>query len=137
MRYVLDTNIVAASFNGHPGVVSRLNHTLRRDHIFLPAMALAELRFGALNSRRISENLARIDQALVVLTLAPVDRPIADRFGAIKAELRRRGITKSDADLLIAATALEIEATLVTNDQDLHDGAISRLEVEDWIAPLS
>ena len=137
MRYVLDTNIVAASFNGHPGVFGRLNRTLRRDRIFLPAMALAELRFGAFNSRRISENLARIDQALSVLTLAPVNRPIADRFGAIKADLRRRGITKSDADLLIAATALEIGATLVTNDGDLQDGAINALKVEDWMAPLS
>lgn len=84
MRYVLDTNIVAASFNGHPGVIGRLNRTLKRDRIFLPAMALAELRFGAFNSRKVSENLARI-----------------------------------------------------TNDQDLQDGAISTLEVEDWLAPLS
>ncbi|MFH0903120.1 MAG: PIN domain-containing protein, partial [Pseudomonadota bacterium] len=61
-------------------------------------------------------------------------RGIAERFADIKAALRRRGISKSDVDLLIAATALELDATLATNDQALHDGTITGLRVEDWLA---
>ncbi|MCP3958895.1 MAG: type II toxin-antitoxin system VapC family toxin [bacterium] len=57
-----------------------------------------------------------------------------DRFGDVKAALRRRGINKSDADLLIAATALETDSVLVTDDRALHDGAIEDLEVENWTA---
>jgi predicted nucleic acid-binding protein len=36
-------------------------------------------------------------------------------------------------DLLIAATALDLGATLVTNDRALLDGAISGLSVENWV----
>jgi tRNA(fMet)-specific endonuclease VapC len=53
-------------------------------------------------------------------------------FGRLKAELRTRGIAKSDLDLLIAASALDLGATLVTHDQALLDGAIQGLAVEDW-----
>jgi predicted nucleic acid-binding protein len=34
---------------------------------------------------------------------------------------------------LIASTALEIGATLVTDDKDLRDGSIGELKVEDWL----
>ena len=53
-------------------------------------MALAELRYGALSSGRIEENLARIDRLLDVLVFVPADRSIAERFGDIKAILRGR-----------------------------------------------
>lgn len=99
----------------------------------MPAIALAELRFGASSSRRVAENLARIDLMLDRVAFAPVDRLIAERFGDLKADLRHRGVTKSDADLLIAATALQLGAILVTNDRDLLDGSIRELVVENWI----
>jgi predicted nucleic acid-binding protein len=133
MRYVLDTNIVAAALNGHPAVIDRFNHVLRDGLLFLPAMALAELQYGALSSRRIAENLARIERILQILVFAPVDRPIAERFGLLKARLRRQGLAKSDADLLIASTALRMSAMLVTDDKDLRDGTISELRVENGL----
>jgi tRNA(fMet)-specific endonuclease VapC len=133
MRYVLDTNIVAAALNGHPAVIERFNHVLRDCLLFLPAMALAELQYGALSSRRIAENLARVERILQILVFAPVDRPLAERFGLLKARLRRQGSAKSDADLLIASTALRMSAMLVTDDKDLRDGTISELRVENWL----
>jgi tRNA(fMet)-specific endonuclease VapC len=133
MRYVLDTNIVAAALNHHPAVIDRFNKALPDNLLFLPAIALAELRYGALSSRRIAENLARIERILEVLIFFPVDRPIAERFGLLKARLRRQGLTKSDADLLVASTALERSATLVTDDGGLLDGSISELKVENWL----
>lgn len=51
MKYVLDTNIVAAALNGHSSVIKKLNSVLPGDEAFLPAVALADLRYGALSSR--------------------------------------------------------------------------------------
>jgi tRNA(fMet)-specific endonuclease VapC len=133
MRYVLDTNIVAAALNRHPAVIDRFNQVSRNNLLFLPAMALAELQYGALSSQRIAENLARINRILETLIFAPMDRPIAERFGLLKARLRRQGLTRSDADLLVASTALEMKAILVTDDRDLRDGSISELKVENWL----
>jgi tRNA(fMet)-specific endonuclease VapC len=132
MRYVLDTNIVAAALNSHPAVIAQFNKALPSKLLFLPAIALAELRYGALSSRRIAENLARIDRISQVLIFAAIDRPIAERFGLLKARLRRQGVTKSDADLLMASTALEMKATLVTDDGDLQ-GVIPELTLENWL----
>lgn len=59
---------------------------------------------------------------------------IAKRYAVVRADLERRGRRKSDFDLMIACTALEHQATLVTNDGALKDGDIAGLVVEDWIA---
>lgn len=133
MNYVLDTNILVAALNGDPAVIARLNEVEPFEEAILPALALAELRFDASSSRRVGENLARIERILEGVAFAPVDRPIAERFGDLKADLRRRGIIKSDADLLIAATALQLGAILVTNGQNLLDGSIRQMLVENWI----
>ena len=132
MSYVLDTNIVAAALNGVRVVVNRLNQ-IEPGEAFLPAMVLAELRYGARSSQRVAENLARIERVSEILIFVSVNRPIAERFGDLKASQRQRGLTKSDADLLIAATALETQSVLVTNDRALHDGSIENLSVESWL----
>jgi predicted nucleic acid-binding protein len=50
-----------------------------------------------------------------------------------EAQLRLGGRLKADLDLLIAATALDLGATLVTDDGDLLKGDIPGLRVENWI----
>jgi predicted nucleic acid-binding protein len=47
--------------------------------------------------------------------------------------VERKGRSKTDFDLVIACTALEHGATLITNDAALKDGAIENLVVEDWL----
>lgn len=44
-----------------------------------------------------------------------------------------RGRIKGDFDLVIACTAMETGAVLVTNDGALKDGSIEGLVVEDWL----
>ena len=58
----------------------------------------------------------------------------ARHFGRVKADLRRRGVVKGDVDLLLAATALDLDAALVTNDGALLDGTIADLRTENWLA---
>lgn len=133
MSYVLDTNILIAALNSRKAVIDRLDLLLPGE-VLLPAMALAELRFGALSSQRVTENLARVAQLVERLVFIPIERSIVERFGEIKADLRKRGIAKSDPDLLIAATALEEESILVTDDGALLDGSISGLKAENWLS---
>ena len=58
---------------------------------------------------------------------------ISRRFADLKTALRRKGIAKSDVDLLIASTAIESSATLVTDDGALVAGDIPDLLVENWL----
>jgi tRNA(fMet)-specific endonuclease VapC len=133
VRYVLDTNIAAAALNGHPAVVSRLT-AVPLDEVGLPMLALGELFFGAYNSPRLAANRAKVETLRARFPILALTEAIVERYGAVRADLRRRGRPKSDIDLLIACTALEHAATLVSHDAALKDGAIGGLVVEDWLA---
>lgn len=95
----------------------------------IPLLVVAELLFGAEKSARRDENRARIERLTESLQLLPVGLAIVRRYAAVRAEVERRGRRKSDFDLMIACTALEHGATLVTHDAALKDGAIEGLAV--------
>ena len=89
--------------------------------------------YGAHRSRRKRENLGRIARLTRSFRVLNVNRAIVERYGAIRAALQSKGITKSDFDLVIACTALEHEAVLVTDDGGLLDGSVQGLRVDNWL----
>lgn len=133
MIWLLDTNIVIHALNGVPTVRDRLNATTASDRVATSTAVLAELIYGAECSTRREDNRRSIYEKLSRVELIPVTPAIADRFGVIKAQLRARGRLKADLDLMIAATALELGATLVTDDGDLLGGDIPGLIAENWV----
>jgi len=94
---------------------------------------LAELLFGAEKSVRKEQNGARIKQMTETFPMLPLGLAVVRRYAAERAQLERIGRKKSDFDLMIACTAIEQDATLVTHDAALKDGAIGGLVVEDWL----
>ena len=133
MRYVLDANIAIAALNGVEEVRSRLQ-SVSSSEVGIPIVALAELTFGAYNSRRRDANLQRIEALRRSVAVLNLDDKVVDLYGSIRAALERRGIVKSDFDLLIACTALGQDAILVTNDHGLLDVEIDGLRTENWLA---
>ena len=133
MKYVLDTNVVARLLDGDERVLAHLSD-IEPDEVGIPLLVLAELLFGAEKSARREQNRARIQHLTEKLPMLHLSPAIARRYAVVRADVERRGRRKSDFDLMIACTALEHGATLVTNDAALKDGAIDGLPVEDWIA---
>ena len=132
MRYVVDTNIAIAMLAQRQPVLERLSSVAPED-LGLSVIVIAEMLFGARRSARVSENIARVQRLEAQFPVLPVTRPIVERYSVVRAELAARGVAKSDFDLLIACSALEHGATLVTNDGALKDGTIAGLAVEDWL----
>jgi predicted nucleic acid-binding protein len=66
--------------------------------------------------------------------MLPLGLAVVRRYAVVRADVERRGRRKSDFDLMIACTALEQGATLVTHDAALLDRAIEGLAVEDWLS---
>lgn len=133
MKYVLDANVVIAGLNGVEPVRSRLAGVAGSE-VGVPIVAIAELYFGAYKSQRRAENVLKIRALTRSLTVLPVTESIADLYGSTRAALETRGQLKTDFDLIIACTALSVQATLVTNDRNLLDGNIAGLQVENWLA---
>ena len=119
MRYVVDTNIAIAMLAQRQPVAQRVS-AVPAGELGLSVLVVAELLFGAHRSKRIRENVAHVEALEEGLPVLPVTRPIVERYGVVRAGLVARGIAKGDLDLLIACTALEHGATLVTNNAALR-----------------
>jgi len=133
--WLLDTNIIAYALNDVGSVRTRLNEAAHTGRVLTSIVVVAELMYGVERSTRREANRYRVEHELASLEIAPLALGAVGRFGRIKAELRALGVAKSDLDLLIAASALDLGATLVSHDQALLDGSIPSLVVEDWYSP--
>jgi len=132
VTWLVDTNIVAYVLNDAGSVRARLNDASRVGRVVTSIIVVAELMYGVERSARRDANRGRVERELASIEIVPLTLGAVTHFGRLKAQLRTRGIAKTDLDLLIAASALDLGATLVTHDQALLDGAIPGLAVEDW-----
>ena len=94
-------------------------------------------RSGVERSARREANLARLERLVELIPPLPVSMEVAHRFGRLKADLGRRGLSKGDVDLFVASTAIEAGATLVSTDEALLDGSIPDLSAENWLGSTS
>lgn len=134
MKFLLDSNALVCALNDTGGVRGRLNDAQSSGATILTsAVVVGELAFGASASARPEQNHARLRAMLAKMEVLPFTGAAAQKFGDIKATLRRRGLAKGDADLQIAATAVVEDATLVTDDRALLDASIPGLSTENWI----
>lgn len=129
LAYMLDTDTVSYALRGEGRVRERiLEH--RPSEICISSITLAELRYGA--TRRNSPRLhALIDTLCSNVALMPFDDVCAAQFGVIASELAQRGAPIGEFDALIAAHAMALELTLVTNNVK-HFARIRGLTVENW-----
>lgn len=133
MTYVLDTNAVSALMKGSAVIVERLAATTPTD-VAIPQPVLAELAFGIERlprSKRRAALQARFDLICSELPRAEWTDAVTHAYGRVKATLERRGTRIEDFDAAIAAHALALEATLVTDNVD-HMTRVPGLQVEDW-----
>ncbi len=130
-RYLLDTNILSELIHRPQGVVARKIASLGEPAICTSLIAACELQFGARKkaSPRLSERVDAVLSAMEVLPLhAPIDRIYAD----IRQHLAATGMLIGPNDMLIAAHALTIEATLVTANVG-EFSRVSGLSLENWL----
>lgn len=103
---------------------------VRSSEIFLSSVVVGELRFGAENSARREQNLAKLAQFLEHQTILPVDKLTSTYYGYLKHLLKQKGRMIPANDIWIAATAMQHDLTLMT--QDAHFNAIDGLTLSAW-----
>ena len=126
-EYALDTNITIAFLNGDQGVAQRI---AQATSVFIPIISLGELYFGAYASQAVQKNLQKIQQLPTHLLELKIDRTPADRYGLLKADLKRLGRPIPENDLWIAALSMQHRLTLASRDQ--HFAQVSGLAWEQW-----
>lgn len=134
MRYLLDTDTLVYVLNAQPrhaAVLERFNREEPRN-LFVSAITLAELRYGAARSQRREANQAKLDRVAQALNLAPFEKEAAAEYGTVRSELENAGTPVGPLDTLIAAHALSLGLTLVTSNER-EFSRVRRLRVENWV----
>ena len=132
MLLLPDTNVFSAYFQRRDErLAARVAAAF--PHLRLSALVLAELEYGAAKSG-LARHRARIGGLLANLMVEPFQREDSERYGQLRALLERRGEIIGTVDLLIAAQALRLGATIVTHN--LREFTrVPGLKVEDWQQP--
>ncbi len=131
MKYLLDTNICIYLLNGNAALNEKVAN-IGISSLSITNSVLAELYFGAFNSRRTAENLDRIKRFKKNLNIMPDSEASAEIFGRIKSNLKSKGRRIDDFDILIASIALKDNYTIVTNNLK-HFSQIDGLKIENWL----
>lgn len=102
------------------------------DIVALSAITVSELEFGACNSIDYEAEMAAVRKLLTPFELLDYDSATCPpHYGRVRHQLERAGRPIGAMDLLIAAHALAVDATLLTNNLT-HFRRVSGLSVTRW-----
>jgi tRNA(fMet)-specific endonuclease VapC len=131
VSYLLDTDIcIYLIKRRQKALVQRL---MKQDpaNVAISSLTLAELEYGVQKSAAVAKNREALDLFTAPFEVVAFDADAARAYGAIRADLERRGKPIGGIDMLLAAQALALQATLVTNNMR-EFSRVRGLSVENW-----
>lgn len=135
MRVMLDTNIISDMMRNPTGVAFKslqLALTKIPDlQVCTSVVVDAELQFGLRlkRSTRLNSAYAHVMQVIAVL---PLEANTAPPYADLRTTLTQAGTPIGPNDMLIAAHALALDCTLVTNNEE-EFRRVPGLRVENWL----
>ena len=90
-----------------------------------------ELFYGAAKSQQRSQALEQLRELVHLLPALPMPETAAEAYGSIRAQLEAKGEMIGNNDLWIAAHALSMGLTLVSNNER-EFRRVHQLKVQNW-----
>jgi tRNA(fMet)-specific endonuclease VapC len=132
--FMLDTNICIYLLNRRTGfetILARIDG-LAYEQVVISAITLAELRYGIAKSVKKAANRTKLDFFLHQFDCLPFDAEITGYYGEIRTSLETKGTPIGPLDMLIAAHALSMTATLITDNVREFE-RVEGLSIENWL----
>jgi tRNA(fMet)-specific endonuclease VapC len=130
-RYMLDTNVVSHIMQGRDGqLLSRLVQ-IPVGQVVMSSVTLAELEYGLRRKGQPVRLRNALIQVLLRVDVLPWDEHVATCYAELCSVLEAQGVNLSDFDMMIAAHALAVDATLVSRDKAFAHAA-DHLKLEVW-----
>ncbi len=127
---LVDTNIISELVKPQPnrGVLEWLSQRQRlSSRLTLSAISADEIAFGV-QRRPTASLLAWFDEFMQTHEVLPITGEIGRRAGELRAQLQAKGQARSQADMLIAATAQVHQLCIVTrNVRDFENCGVALL----------
>lgn len=133
MQYMLDTNICIYAIKNRPASVLACLRTHELAGIGLSSISVAELFFGAEKSGS-AKNTVALRHFLEPLEIADFDQAAAEAYGRLRNVLERDGTPIGPLDTQIAAHAMALGVSLVTNNTR-EFVRVPGLRLENWVKP--
>ena len=132
MKRLLDINIcIYLIKQKSPGILQKFRQYQPGD-IGVSTITVAELQFGVQNSQYKTRNAQALEQFLLPLAIADFDWAATIAYGQLRAALEQAGQPIGSLDMLIAAHALSLDVTLVTNNTR-EFARVPGLSLENWV----
>ena len=131
IRYMLDTDACIALIKNRPETMRVRLSGLLPEEVGVSAMVAAELWFGVAHSQKKKQNQAALKDFLEVATLLDWPCEASPLYGKLRQGLQKQGRPIGAMDLLIAAHALFLDATLITNNTREFE-RVPGLSIENW-----
>ncbi|MBV6494814.1 MAG: Ribonuclease VapC2 [Turneriella sp.] len=133
MIYLLDTDICIYTITQkYKKLIRRLKSIGKSHEIGISSITYAELQFGIQNSSRVIENQLALVEFLAPLKTFDFDERAGIEFGSVRLNLQEKGKLIGPYDMLIAAHARSLNATLITNNESEFK-RVAGLHVENWV----
>ena len=130
--YMLDTNILSDTIRNPFGVASQYMERVSEDALCVSAIVASEMRYGI--RKKGSPRLSYlVENTLSRIAILPYDDAASQSYSVIRTALERQGKSIGLADLLIAAHALSLGLTIVTNNTR-EFSRVEGLTIENWLA---
>lgn len=132
ISYMLDTNICIYVIKQKPQKVIDRFRQLPISNLAISSITLSELEYGVMKSSKMDQNQFALSQFVAPLEILPYGDDAARFYGTLRTYLERQGTPIGSLDMLIAAHALSLNCTLVTNNER-EFSRVPDLCVENWI----
>lgn len=138
MAWLLDTNTCIYLLTGNQpeyqrSILARMDALPRNQRPLISSVVLSELQYGVRKSRWRKANQALLDEFMLDFDLSAYDARAAVFYGELRTDLEKRGHPIGAMDMMIAAHALALDATLVTHNTR-EFARVKGLRLEDWAA---
>jgi tRNA(fMet)-specific endonuclease VapC len=136
MKYLLDTNICIYIINEKPEELLRKFEQYPVHEFGISSITHAELQYGVEKSRYKTTNQDALNEFLLPLTILPFHgKRLVTCYGEIRVLLESKGKTIGPLDMLIAAHALSLDLTIISNNIK-EFSRIKNIKCENWIREL-
>ena len=130
MAYLIDTDTIIFVLRGDKTVSAKFEEN-KHIPISISMITYAELVFGAKRSQNERKNMMKVNRIREIYPIEELNTGVMEVFADIKSKMYAKAIRIADMDLLIAATAIYNDLTLVTNNTK-HFENVPVLKLENW-----
>ncbi len=129
-KYLLDTNIVSFLVKESYPALRERSRLVLRSEMAVSCVTEGELRYGLARLPREAHLHMLINEFLETVDVLPWDRACAQAYGQLRGQLQSSGEPMGFADTMLAAHALALNVTFVTNDKAF--ARVPKLKTQDW-----